>query len=304
MSRPTRDSAAGRAYLALQNQARHQKRGTQELLTMYVVERWLSRLSRSTYAEDFILKGGMLLAAFGSRRPTVDADALARNMASDQETVARRVVEIAAINDLDDGVEFLPDTVTTAVIRNDALYSGVRVTMTAQLATAQVKLRLDINFGDPVTPAPRTVELPALRPGAHPIRILGYPIETVLAEKIITAIELGRANTRVRDFVDLHLLTGTQTMQCGSLRDALLATAGFRGTTLIPLTRAAEGLGELRDSTYVAYRKGLGETGVGLPQRFADTVAVVAAFVDPVLAGLDADAAWNPVQRNWIVVRE
>lgn len=83
MSRPTRDSAAGRgAYLDLQNQARRQKRGTQELLTMYIVERCLSRMSRSAYAEDFVLKGGMLLASFGTRRPTVDADALARNMAA------------------------------------------------------------------------------------------------------------------------------------------------------------------------------------------------------------------------------
>jgi hypothetical protein len=302
MSRPTRDSASGRAYLDLQNQARRQKRGTQELLTMYIVERWLSRMSRSQYAEDFILKGGMLLASFGTRRPTVDAGALARNMSSDQETVARRVIEIAAMEDSDDGVEFLPDTVTTAVIRDDALYSGVRVTMTAQLATAQIKLRLDINFGDPVTPAPRTVELPSLRPDSPPICILGYPIETVLAEKLVTAIELGRANTRVRDFVDIYLLTGTQTLQCGSLRQALLATADFRGTTLIPLARAAEGLGELRDSTYVSYRKGLGEASASLPDRFSDVVAAVAIFVGPVLEGIDAEAAWDPAKRDWLVV--
>ena len=299
MSRPTRESAAGRAYLDLQNQARRQKRGTQELLTMYIVERWLSRMSRSPYAEDFILKGGMLLASFGTRRPTVDADALARNMASDRETVARRVAEIAALEDPDDGVEFLSETVTTAVVRDDALYSGVRVTMTAQLATAHVKLRLDISFGDPVTPAPRTVELPSLRPDAPPIRILGYPIETVLAEKLVTAIELRRANTRVRDFADIHLLTGTQALQCGPLREALMATAGFRGTTLIPLAQAAEGLAVLRNPTYVAYRKGLGEAGASLPERFSDTVAAVAVFVDPVLDGLDAKAVWSPAERSW-----
>lgn len=241
----------------------------------------------------------MLLASFGTRRPTVDADALARNMASDQETVARRVAEIAAIEDPDDGVEFLSDTVTTAVIRDDALYSGVRVTMTARLATAQVKLRLDINFGDPVTPAPRTVVLPSLRPDAPPIRVLGYPIETVLAEKLVTAIELGRANTRVRDFADIHLLTGTQALQCGELRDALTATATFRGTTLIPLAQATEGLAVLRDSTYVAYRKGHGEAGASLPEMFSDTVAAAADFVDPALDGLDAKALWSPVERNW-----
>lgn len=142
---------------------------------MYVVERWLARLAKSPYSDDFILKGGMLLASFGSRRPTVDADALARNMASDEATVAQRVTEIASFEDPDGGVEFLPTTISTSVIRDDALYSGVRVTMDAQLASARVKLRLDINFGDPVTPEPRLVNLPGLRPDAAPIRILGYP---------------------------------------------------------------------------------------------------------------------------------
>lgn len=118
MTRPTRQSAAGRAYLDLQNRARREQRGTQELLTMYIVERWLARLSRSDYVDDFILKGGMLLASFGNRRPTVDADALARNLAADEQTVAARATEIAAINDPDDGVEFLADTVTTAAIRD------------------------------------------------------------------------------------------------------------------------------------------------------------------------------------------
>jgi hypothetical protein len=241
----------------------------------------------------------MLLASFGARRPTVDADALARNMASDEEAVARRVVEIAVIDDTDDGVVFMPETVTTAVIRDDAQYSGVRVTMVAQLATAQIKLRLDINFGDPVTPAPREVELPTLRPASPPVRVLGYPVETVLAEKLVTAIELGRANSRVRDFVDLHLLTGTQVVQCGALRDALTATAEFRGTDLILLERAADGLGELRDSTFVAYRKGMGEAGASLPPRFSDTVDAAVSFVDPVLSGLDAAAVWNPADRCW-----
>lgn len=143
--------------------------------------------------------------------------------------------------------------------------------MTAQLATAKVKLRLDINLGDPVNPVPRTVELPSLRPDSPPILILGYPIETVLAEKLVTAIELGRANTRVRDFVDIYQLTGTHSLQCGLLRVALQATAGFRGTTLIPLSEATEGLGRLRDPTYGAYRRGLGEAGVSLPERFSGT---------------------------------
>ena len=65
------------------------------------------------------------------------------------------------------------------------------------------------------------------------------------------------------------------------------------------MARAAEGLGELRDSTYVAYRKGLGEVGASLPSRFSDTVDAVAAFFDPVLGGLGDEAVWNPAERGW-----
>lgn len=75
----------------------------------------------------------------------------------------------------------------------------------------------------------------------------------------------------MRDFADIHLLTGIQALRCGALREALTATAGFRGTTMIPLAQAAEGLAVLRNSTYVAYRKGLGEAGASLRERFSDT---------------------------------
>jgi hypothetical protein len=82
---------------------------------LYVVERWLARLADSRYVEDFVLKGGMLLAAFGQRRPTVDADTLARNIANDLDTVASRVAEIAALP-CDDGVDFMIDGVSAHTI--------------------------------------------------------------------------------------------------------------------------------------------------------------------------------------------
>jgi Nucleotidyl transferase AbiEii toxin, Type IV TA system len=196
MSRPTRNTAAGRAYLDLQSRARAEGRGTQELLTLYVVERWLARLSASPYRDQFILKGGMLLAALDARRPTADLDALARDFTNDEATVISRVVAIAGYPVPDDGVEFDPHTVTSRVIRGEDLYSGVRIAMNCALASAIVKLRLDVNFGYPVVPAPQSIQSPALRSGVPPISILGYPIETVLAEKISTAITLGAANTR------------------------------------------------------------------------------------------------------------
>jgi hypothetical protein len=299
MSRPTRQSQSGRVYLDLQNRARREKRGTQELLTLYVVERWLARLGRSEYADDFVLKGGMLLAAFGQRRPTVDADALARNLARNSAAVAGRVAAIAALSDSGDGVDFLTDTVKTSVIRDDALYSGVRVVMDARIATAAVKFRLDVNFGDPVTPAAQLIQLPSLRPESPVIRVLGYPVETVLAEKLTTAITLGAANTRVRDYADMYTLTATQPLNHGSVRAALLATARFRGTIMRPLSEAAGNLAELRASTYRAYRRSLGQHGEHLPSGLDEVLAVVIPFADPLMVDAPAPADWNPGLCRW-----
>jgi hypothetical protein len=85
MIRPTRADPAGRVYLDLQNQARRQHRGTQELLTLDVLERFLARLSTSIHADRFVLKGGMLLAALSTRRPTADLDLMATHLAKDEQ---------------------------------------------------------------------------------------------------------------------------------------------------------------------------------------------------------------------------
>lgn len=300
MTPVTRATPAGRAYLDLQNLARRERRGTQEYLTAYVVERWLARLSRSPYASQFVLKGGVLLAAFGQRRPTVDADALAIGLANDAETVAALVAEIAAIEDPEDGVEYLTASVATQVIRDHALYHGVRISMDARIATAVVKLRLDINFGDPVVPEPQHVTLPGLRPESMPIQVLGYPVETVLAEKLTTAIDLAEANTRVRDLADIYTVIGAHTIAWAPMHEALTATAAFRAVDLVPLSVAVGDLATLRRSDYRAHRDALGHFGEHLPEDLADVIADAAGFADPLITGTDtANATWDPDARRW-----
>jgi hypothetical protein len=137
MSRPTRASEAGRAYLDLQNRARAERRGTQQFLTLYVVERWLARLSASPHADKFVIKGGMLLAAYEARRPTADLDALARSIANDHDVILGLVSDIARLR-LGDGVEYHTDTATSRTIRDQASYSGVRIAMDCAIATAAV----------------------------------------------------------------------------------------------------------------------------------------------------------------------
>ncbi len=168
MSRPTRADAGGRAYLDLQNLARQQGRSTQVLLVMYVLERFLARLAAGPDADRFVLKGGMLLAAWDARRATVDGDLLARGVTMDTAQVLARVVAIASTpGPAEDGVEFLTGTASAAPIRDGDQYGGVRVTMHAQVGGADVKLQLDVSTGDPVIPAPQQVAHPTLR-DIHP----------------------------------------------------------------------------------------------------------------------------------------
>ena len=298
MSRPTRDTPAGRAYLDLQHRARAEGRATQQLLTLYVVERWLARLAASPYADQFVLKGGMLLAAFDARRPTADLDALARNFPNDEASVVARVVEIAHQPVLEDGVEFRTGTVTSRVIRDEELYSGVRVAMECALATANVRLRLDINFGDPITPRPRLVDVPALRAGQPPVRVLGYPLETVLAEKVATAIALGPVNTRVRDFADVYTLTGLHDVGRDAARRALEATTAHRGIEVLALSTVIADLVQLRARTYSAYRAGLGPDGQHLPSSFETVVQAVTDFADGLLEAA-RPRKWDHRTRRW-----
>ena len=153
--------------------------------------------------------------------------------------------------------------------------------MDSRIATAVVRFRVDVNFGDPVTPAPRMIELPSLRPDTAAVQALGYPIDTVLAEKLATAIMLGAANARVRDYGDIYTLTGRHDLTQGAVRAALDATAGFRGVEIVPLSSVIDDLADSRERTYRVYRTALGVDGAELPADFGEVVDPARTFADP-----------------------
>lgn len=119
----------------------------------------------------------------------------------------------------------------------------------------------------------------------------------MLAEKACTAIALGEANTRVRDYVDLYTLTGVHALDHTAMRAALRATAGYRGVDLVPLSEVIGDLSGLRQSSYLTFRGRLGNDGSHLPDTFPEVVAAVTAFVDPLIRQRDAE--WDPEGRRW-----
>lgn len=301
MRRVTRQTAAGRAYLDLQNEARRQGRPTQELLIYYAIERWLARLAASPYANAFVLKGGVLLAALGARRTTVDADLLGQRLNSDEANIKSVVSEVANTSlSIDDGMYYDPSTIEAEVIREGDHYAGVRISMSASLATAKLKLRLDINFGDPVTPAPQSISLPSLRMDLPAVNLLGYPVETVLAEKLCTAMTLGAANTRVRDYADIFTLITRHDLQFSSAKQAFNATIEHREVLLQPFAEAISGFTELRQDQYRSYREGLGDQGKHLPQDLSVLTRIVMRFAAPLTRSAESNLIqWKSVTQQW-----
>jgi Nucleotidyl transferase AbiEii toxin, Type IV TA system len=295
----TRATAAGRAYLDLRAKARTEGRATEELLVLYALEGFLARLQASGHSDDFVLKGGVLLAAFGTRRATRDVDLAGRQMDNDSQRVLRVIRDIAS-TDLprdSDGLVFDANHATAEVIRDDDEYSGVRVSLGVRLATSRMRFHVDVNIGDPIWPAPERVEVPRLL-GGDAIELAGYPLQMVYAEKIVTAVQRGVVNTRWRDFGDVWTLSGQHDIPGQLLQDAIAQVAQHRRADVAPLPELLDGYPAIAQAKWAAWRRKQSHTH--LPAEFAQVLADFIAFAEPALEGTLAGLTWDPARRSWL----
>ena len=197
------------------------------LIRKYMMERFLERVSSSKYNGSFILKGGMLVAAFVGveARATMDIDTTIKGIPVTMVDMERTITEISNI-DLEDNVKFRIKKVSE--IMDEAEYSGIRFSMDAVLDGAVIPLKIDISTGDVITPREIAYSYKLMFED-RTIPIMTYPIETVLAEKLETVISRSITNTRMRDFYDIHILLKSQNINADILALALERTAKKRG---------------------------------------------------------------------------
>jgi hypothetical protein len=182
-------------------------RGTefQRMLSEFAIERLLYRIGASGYKDRFVLKGAMLFKLWpeGAYRATWDLDLLGRGVNSLSDVVAefRDLCGMA----VPDGIVFEPDSVRGEEIQAAGEYTGVRILFEARLAEARIPVQVNVGFGDAVVPGPAWESYPTLLDHPPP-RILAYPREAVVAEKLEAMIALGVTNSRMKDFYDMHIL--------------------------------------------------------------------------------------------------
>lgn len=287
-------------FAHLQNQARANHQNVSELVRLYVLEGMLARIAVSAYSEDFVLKGGVLLAAFALRRPTKDIDLEATRLNNEQDDVLYRVQEIAATS-LDDGIEFDLGSIRALTIRDGDGYQGVRVKLTGIVGRSQNVIGLDVSFGDPIWPAPQRVDIPRVLDDdvAPAISMLGYPLAMVVAEKVVTMIQRGEANTRWRDFADVVALAARHPMREVDLRSSLDVVAAHRQAVLEPLGPALINMPVLAQPKWATWRNNQEHREV-IPELFQNALNQASALIDPLIGADVLERTLEPSAGLWL----
>ena len=213
----------------IRNIAKKKNIPAQVILQNYMFERLLVRLSASAYKEKFVLKGGMLVAAIVGldNRATMDLDTTLKNLPLTPDAIRSALEQVCAIS-LDDGVVFEIGTISP--IREDDIYGGYRVALTARFDTLVTPLSIDVSTGDAITPHAVQYSFTQIFDDEKSYELWAYNIETVMAEKVETILRRGVFNTRPRDFYDAYILATTQKFDKDVFDEALSATAKHRGT--------------------------------------------------------------------------
>ena len=217
----------------IKNLAKEKHISAQLVMQNFMLERLLERISVSKYQQNFILKGGFLIAAMVGldTRATMDMDATIKGLPVNEQTIREMFGEICRI-ELDDDVSFSFRSI--GEIREGDEYTGYRVSLLANYPPMAVPLKLDITTGD----KKKTKEIEyrfKLLLENRSILVLAYNLETIMAEKLETVISRGDQNTRPRDYYDIYILTKLQysNINIERLKKALSATTEKRGSSIV-----------------------------------------------------------------------
>lgn len=269
----------------IKNIAKNKNISAALVLQNYMLERFLERVSLSRYHDNYIIKGGFLIASMVGldSRATMDMDATIKGYPVNEEAIRKMVEDIIAVP-VEDAIHFCLKSVRE--IREGDEYTGYRVALTANYEKMAVPLKLDITTGDKITP--REIEYSyKLMMEDRSIRVLAYNLSTILAEKLETVVSRGDQNTRPRDYYDIYILSKLQAknIDVDSLKAALSATTAKRGSSEL-MMQYAEIMRTVKSSDVMKrqwdnYRKDF-DYAAGI--EFEETCDAVVAMMDELVS--------------------
>lgn len=291
-----------RYYAKLQEVSRLQRIDMLALIKVYVQQRLLYRLSVSDCGSDFCLKGGLMIAAYNGGellRPTDDIDLNGFGLGG-LEDIEQAIRTAVAADVPDDGVSFNPESIKVQKDRGEGIIPGGKLVIEAAFHSAKVQIKVDVGFGNVITPWANEIEIPTLLPEHLPCpRISAYPLETVVAEKLHAMAQHGFDNTRMKDYYDIWKIQRNYEFDGETLSKAISATFEQQKR---PINPSMPGLSDLfarkSDKDWRAFMR---KTVVREDISLAEVISELRVFVVPALAGAVSGAApdrWFP-ESGW-----
>ena len=279
------------------NKARETGRPFNELVQYFAMERFLYRLSKSSYAGKFILKGALMFNTWKVvySRPTKDIDLLGK-IKNDISTVVEVIKEVCLQEVEPDGIVFDTTSIIGERVTEDADYAGVRIRLRGSLDTTNITMQIDIGFGDVVVPSAEWIEYPSILNFASP-QLRGYSKESIIAEKFEAMVKLGVLNSRMKDFFDIFFLLQQFNFDGRTLASAIMKTFSNRHTIIpIKLVNLTNTLTE-DSSKKSQWRAFIRKNRIdNAPEDLRDVIGVIANFLGPIVDAIVKGLSFN---RTW-----
>ena len=267
----------------IRNIAHSKNLRSQEVLQMFFFERFLERLSKSKYKFNFVIKGGLLISSMIGidNRTTMDMDTTIKGVPLKAEVIRNIVSEIINV-EVDDGIEF--EITDISHIREEDEYENFRVHLIANFGGIKNDMKIDITTGDAITPREIEYLYPCMFQ-EESLRVLAYPLETILAEKYESVIKRNILTTRMRDFYDLYNLYNLrkEDINFDILKQAIISTATRRESLPI-MKQVIEIIEDIKDDDYLKelWKVYLSDNSYVGDLNFLETVKVVEIIADSI----------------------
>lgn len=285
-------------YSKLQDLSKSEGIDMLALVRIYAQQRLLYRLSVSDCGADFCLKGGLMLAAYNGGdiiRPTDDIDLNGFGFGGIDE-IERAIRMAIAVEVPEDGVEFNASNLKIQKDRGEGLIPGGKVVIEGRVHTARVQIKVDVGFGNVITPMAQPIEIPTLLAGLVPCPVISaYPLETIVAEKLHAVAQFGLDNTRLKDYYDIWRVQRTYEFQGKLLSEAVAATFEQQNRKLkTDFVGLSDLFGMKAERDWRAFLK---KTIVREDISLKEVVGELRDFLVPVIEGAisgDCDLSWLP----------
>jgi len=301
MSKEIKNKAAS-IQARLENIAKVENIAFDMILLMYIQERFLYRLAKSPYAEDFLLKGGLLLFAMSrfKGRSTKDIDFLADKTTFDIHTIRRIINEVCEI-ECDDGIKFDSKNFEIIKIKEETNYEGIRIKINSYLGKAKKFFQIDIGFGDTVYPAKLRIEYPLLLE-KEKLFLYVYPEESIISEKFEAMLSLSTINSRMKDFYDICWLLNQKSYDGTLLKEAINKTLRRRKTHLEKLPEIfteAFYIDKIRIKLWDAFIQRIGKEEISFKIVMEDIKTFLFPVYNSIIERTKFELHWDKEKKLW-----